>query len=178
MAEQTIVIHIQGFWRDQHKNDLKDSPGIFFVYEAKFNKTDQTVDLLHLIYIGDADNIRTGILNHESYPLWQKSLTPGNELCYAFAPVDSYYRERVKAAYILTHKPPANTNTNESFQYDKTTLVSTGSAALVDPVITVRRTTPVNPGPSKIRQRNGMVPVRSVQVFANNPTGRRYAFGE
>jgi hypothetical protein len=176
MAEQTIIIPIKGYWRDQHKRELAGSPGIFFVYEAHFDESQQTVDLLNLIYIGAAVNIRRRILEHEGYNYWKRYISPGNELCFAYASVDSKLRERVKAAYILSHKPAANPYVSEPFLYDKTTLVSTGQSALMNPVVTVYRNTLSQPETFAAHQRNDLIPVRAVHLINGRPE-RQFAFG-
>ncbi len=178
MAERTFIIHISGYWRDQHKTDIRKSSGIYFVYESHFSEIDQHVDLLKLIYIGEAENIRARILDHERYPSWLTCVSPGNELCYAYAPVDTFYRERVKAAFVHMHKPPANPVPDGPFLYDKTTLISTGRTALVNPVITMRKNTAAFPETAMFRQRLEMIPVRTVQVFNQIVPVRRYAVGE
>jgi hypothetical protein len=178
MAEQTYIIHISGYWRDLNKSEIRKSSGIYFVYESFFDERAQTIDLLRLLYVGEAENVRARIMDHESYVSWLSNLGPGKELCYAFAPVDFFHRERVKAAFVITHKPPANINPEAPFLYDKTTLVSTGRTALVNPVITVKKDAFIHPGAALFRQRNEMIPVRTVQDFNFNTGGRRYAMGE
>jgi hypothetical protein len=178
MAEQTIVVHINGYWRDQHKTNLPRHPGIFFVYEADYNKEDHTVDLLKLIYIGEADNVHARILNHELHAAWMKHAEPGHELCFAYANIDSYYRTRTKAAYIITHKPPANKNSQVEFHYDTTTLISTGKTALINPVVTARKNRPVAPDSERPNQRKEMIPVRAVQVCNSNMNDRCFAVGD
>jgi hypothetical protein len=178
MAEQTIVIHVNGFWRDQQREDLRESPGIFFVYEAAFNESGQTVDLLNLVFIGEADNIRKRILDDENRILWNSYIDPSNELVYAYAPVDACFRERVRDAYVITHKPRANQEDGIPFRYDKTTLVSYGKAALLNPVTTVRRSSPVLPDNMRHRLSHDTIPVRSVHVFSGKQADRRYAVGK
>ncbi|MEI7661266.1 MAG: GIY-YIG nuclease family protein [Bacteroidota bacterium] len=177
MAEQTFVLHISGYWRDQNRTGLTRAPGLFFVYESRFDEGNQTVDLLRLIYAGEADNVRDRIMDHEKYPAWQGYLAPGNELCYAFAPVEFYYRERVRAAFIINHKPPANAGFEGFFPFDKTTLVCTGRTALIDPVITVRKNTGVYPETAQLRQQNKMIPVKAVNILEHIIPSQRFAFG-
>jgi|GEM_PF-435037 len=178
MSEQTVIIHINGYWREQNKSEIKKSPGLFFVYETHVKEGDDSLDLLRLIYIGEADNICATIAEPDYHNAWQQHIRPGNELCYAFAQVDSYLRARVKAAYVLTHKPPANSEKKSSFAFDKTTLLSTGRTALINPVITVKKNTPVYSDTALQRLRNEMIPVRTARVFSFSMAARRYAMGE
>ena len=153
------------------------APGLFFVYESRFDQDNQTVDLLRLIFIGEAENTMNSMTDHANYPVWQGYLAPGNELCYAFTPVECYHRERVKAAFIINHKPPANTGFDGFFPFDKTTLVCTGRTALIDPVITVRKDTGVYPETAILRPQNKMIPVRAVNVLEHIIPSQRFAFG-
>jgi len=178
MAEQTIVIHINGYWRDQHKSSLPECSGLFFVYEASYNVTDQTADLLKLIYIGEAENIKARVFAPEYRLSWMTHLAPGHELCYACAGVDKPLRERAWAAYILTHKPPANTHVQGAFHYDTTTLVSTGKTALINPVVTARKNKSKSMEALVWAQHKEIIPVRAVQIYSDHPNERRLAMGE
>ncbi len=178
MSEQTVIIHINGYWREGNKSEIKKSPGLFFVYETHVKEGDYALDLLRLIYVGETENIRATIMDPDGYNTLQKHIKPGNELCYAFAQVDSFLRTRVKAAYVLTQKPPANSDMKDPFPYDKTILLSTGRTALINPVITVKKNTPVSSGFSMHRLHNEMIPVRTAQVFSFSTAARRYAMGE
>ena len=178
MAEQTIVIHINGYWRDQRQACLAEYSGIFFVYEASYNAADQTVDLLKLIYIGEAENIKAEVISPENRFSWMTYLAPGHELCYACAGVDQPVRERAWAAYILTHKPPANTRSQEVFHYDNTTLVSTGKTALINPVVTARKNKTKSMEALVWAQHKEVIPVRAVQIYSDHPNERRLAMGK
>ena len=167
MAEQTIIVHINGYWRDQPKSNLPGQAGVFFVYEADYHEEDQTVDLLKLLYIGEADNINSCIHNPEIHSSWMNYLMPGHELCYAYASIDSYYRTRTKAAYIITHKPPGNKNSQVEFHYDTTTLISTGKTALINTVVTARKNRPYAQDSERPSHRKEMIPVRAVQVCSS-----------
>ncbi len=178
MADQTIIIHINGYWRDQSKTDLTQSAGIYFVYESRFNKGDQTVDLMKLLYIGSSDNIREGIREHPEYASWIDLLAPGNELCYATAGCDRIYRERVRSAYIVSHHPVANAPLPDPFLFDKTTIISNGRTALINPVITVKKSAAAYSGSTMFRHLKEMIPVRTLQVFHPGGMERRFAVGE
>ena len=174
MAEQTIIIHIKGYWRNQDKLCLPVHAGLFFVYEANYNSTDNTVDLLKLIYIGEADNIKSQILHRERDSNWMEHVAAGHELCFACATIDNHYRERARAAYILTHNPPANSNSAEVFQFDTTTIVSNGNTALINPVITARKNKPAADEILLTANRKEMIPVRAVQVSTCNLNDRPF----
>lgn len=140
MPNLTFNININGYWRDKNKKGLPSHSGVYFVYEAQYVESNDTVSLLKLIYIGEAGNVNERILVHEKYALWQRYVNPGNELCFSTGYIESSNRCRVEAAYIFRHKPPANSSCKEAFSYDTTTVVSSGKTALLDHNFTVNRT--------------------------------------
>ena len=164
MAEATIIVHINGYWRESDISNILTHSGIFFVYESKYNPDENTVDLLNLIYIGEAMNIRERIRTHDKYLIWKNIISPGNELCFATGSVEDYFRERVKIAYVFGNNPAANNGHISQFPFDNTTLISTGKTALLKPTLTVKKNFPrYTEDPSVLFQRD-LVPVRSVQL--------------
>ena len=118
MAEKTIKIKFEGYWRDEKKSRVPAQSGVYCVYECRYNQTEDTVSLITLIYIGEADNVRERIANHEKYQDWLKHVRNGNELCFSFGPIISADRERTEAAMIFKHKPPENEEYMYSFPFD------------------------------------------------------------
>lgn len=140
MAAQKFNVNIQGYWRDKDKNSIPEHSGIYFVYEAKYNADTDKIILLQLIYIGESKNVRNRILNHEKNSEWLQYVHQSNELSFSTGYVQSINRERVEAAYIFNHKPPVNTEYVDLFQFDKTTVISTGKTALLNTKFTVDST--------------------------------------
>ncbi|MCK9204770.1 MAG: hypothetical protein M0P58_10120 [Bacteroidales bacterium] len=164
MPDQTIIVHVKGYWREKDRINLPESPGVFFVYEASFHSSDETVDLLQLIYIGSASNIRSRILQPEVTAWWKEFVSVDHELCFACAEMGNTNQERVKSAYNISQCPPAFCNTNQEFSFDTTTLVSTGKTALLPSVITVRKN--INPatGRNAHTLQGDIIPVRAVPL--------------
>lgn len=140
MAEQTYSIEFDGYWRDQNKAGIPAQSGIYCVYECTFNAQARTVALNKLIYIGEADDVRARLANHEKYDLWMKHVRPGNVLCFSFGGVGPQIRPRCEAAMIFKHKPPENTEYADSFPFDRTTMELSGHIELLAPTFTVNRT--------------------------------------
>jgi len=163
MAEATIIVHINGYWREEDTSIILTHPGVFFVYESKYNPDENTVDLLNLIYIGEAQNIRERIRTHEKFSLWKNFIKPDNELCFATGNVEEYFRERAKTAYIFGNNPIANNGRFTQFPFDTTTLISTGKTALLKPTLTIRKSFPRYSEDSWSMLQPDLVPVRSVQ---------------
>lgn len=140
MAIQTFNINIDGYWRDKNKAGILRHSGIYFVYEAKYNKEEDTVSLLSIIYIGESENVCSSIDTHEKYEIWKRHVNSGNELCFSTGYADANNRERLEAAYIMEHKPPVNTEYKISFPFDTTTVLSKGKTALLSTKFTVYKT--------------------------------------
>jgi excinuclease UvrABC nuclease subunit len=141
MSAKTIIIKFKGYWRDEIKSGVPAQSGVYCVYECKYHKNDDPpILLLKLIYIGEADNVRERIANHEKYQDWLKHVRFGNELCFSFGPVLSTDRERAEAAMIFKHKPPENEEYKYSFPFDQTTISLSGEIALLKIYFTVERT--------------------------------------
>jgi hypothetical protein len=164
MAEQTIIVNINGYWRDLNRLNILSTSGVFFVYEAAHNKNDNTVDLLKLIYIGASGNNLENALNYDDYMTWLNLIQPGHELCFSSASVDARSRERVMAAYIFYHKPKSNKEFCYQFPFDRTTVISTGKTALIQPVISLRPTLVDYFEPLTPVLRSEMIPVRAVHL--------------
>lgn len=131
MAEETIEIEMEGYWRDQSVSDSPSASGVYAVYAATYNSSINRVALHRLLYIGEAANVRERLLMHERYPHWKARLGLGEELCFSVGRVHSSCRERVEAAFIFEHKPPLNTSCTMQFNYDRTTVSLTGACALL-----------------------------------------------
>ncbi len=140
MAEKTISIEFGGYWRDENKGSVPAQSGIYCVYECTHNVKEKTVSIHKLIYIGEADNVRSRIDGHKKRPDWLKHVRRGNELCFSFGGVTGTDRERGEAAMIFKHKPPENTEYVDSFPFDKTTMSLSGKTALLATTFTVTRT--------------------------------------
>lgn len=135
---QTFNVNIEGYWRDKNKKGIPSYSGIFFVYNCKYNTEVDTVTLILIIYIGEADNINDRIDKHERYDQWKSFLRDGDELCFSAAYISVANRTRVKAAFINKIKPLANKDYKDEFPFEETTIQSTGKTKLLDTIFTVK----------------------------------------
>ncbi|MCX6770300.1 MAG: GIY-YIG nuclease family protein [Candidatus Micrarchaeota archaeon] len=141
--EKTISIEFDGYWMEVNKGGIHEYSGVYCVYECTFDSSKKTVTLNKLLYIGetaDAGGVRGRIANHEKLDEWNRYVRAGNTLCYSSAPVGDTDRERVEAALIFKHQPPVNSEHKDSFDYDATTINTTGENALLTSSFTVRKT--------------------------------------
>ena len=140
MAEKTIAIEFDGYWRDENKGGIPARSGVYVVYECTHNVKEKTVSLRKLIYIGEAEDVRSRVANHEKYRAWLEHVSRQNELCFSFGGVVSTDRARAEAALIFRHKPPENDEYVNAFPFDRTTMSLSGKTALLDTFFTVNRT--------------------------------------
>lgn len=130
MVEEKFVITINGCWKDDNLNkNMPEYSGIFFVFEAK--PTADGLVPLRLIYVGEAENVRKGVLNFVRKFEEMKYLRHGNTLCYHAAEVQGNARERVQAAFVYTHKPPANDRYKYLFPFAPTHIKSKGKTGFL-----------------------------------------------
>ena len=139
MAVETIFITFDGYWRTHAIGGVPAQSGVYVVYDGKHNPNN-TVDLRRVLYIGEADDVRGRIPNHERWADWRRALAAGGEVTFAFGPISAPKRMRTEAALIFEHKPPLNVEYKYSFSFDDTMVVLDGRASLLKPYFTVRRT--------------------------------------
>ena len=134
-----IELNFRGYWMEVNKNGIPDASGIYCVYACTYNAITDKVSIRELIYVGESDNIWNRISNHERLADWKKRLRSNETLCYSFAGVSENDRVRAEAAVIFHHKPPCNTEYRNSFQFDTTTVTTSGRNAMLDSGYTVSR---------------------------------------
>ena len=94
----------------------------------------------NLVYIGQAEDVRKRITDeHEGRECWEGKLKTGEVLCFSFAPAGKADRERAEAALVYKMKPICNVQGKDSFNYDKTTIKSTGRCKYIPEEFTVER---------------------------------------
>ena len=135
MAVKTYNLNFDGYvW----KENLPESAGIYLTYTVKLNPETQQYELDELKYIGESKNIKTRQeqhINDGDYPKNKK-------LAFAYALMSDTEdsRKRCEAALIYRVQPEWNTLNKNSFDYDKTTVKSTGKHYGVPDEFTVERT--------------------------------------
>lgn len=137
---KTISLEFEGYWREINKGGVPAQSGIYCVYACTYNQSEDTVTLRELVYIGESENVRDRLTNHERLPDWKKRLKAGETLCYSVATVSRSDRNRAEAAVIFHHKPPCNTEYKYSFPFETTTIQTSGRNNMLDSSFTVYRT--------------------------------------
>jgi len=129
-------LNYEGYWREENFNSVPTSSGLYTFMECTHNKTNNTVSLLKILYIGKADDLRSRITGHEKLDEMRKSIRTGNELCVNIAAVNQDI-DRIENAQIFHHKPPFNQNLKDSFNYDTTAILNCGNYSLLNQSFTV-----------------------------------------
>jgi len=140
MAAQTYAVEFDGYWREPNKSGVPAQSGIYCVYVCTHDKEAGTVSLRKLIYIGESEDVRTRLSDHEKQQDWEMQLKSDEQLCYSFGAVQEISRVRCEAAMIFEHKPPENTECVNDFPFDQTTMDLSGKTALLHTSFTVYRT--------------------------------------
>ena len=105
--------------------------GIFFVYECRYNQDADTVSLIKLLYVGEAENLRDRINSHPLYATWKSSIKDENEICFATAYVDPKKRTLAKACFIYDLKPVMNSDYKQYFPFEETSVTAVGKTRLL-----------------------------------------------
>lgn len=59
------ILNFEGYWRDCNKGGLPTYKGVYLVYRCNYNVQNDTVNLIEIIYIGQAENIHDRHIRHE-----------------------------------------------------------------------------------------------------------------
>ena len=111
MANETIKSYsliFNGYWREIDKKGIPSKSGIYLVYRCVYNVKSNTVGLKDIIYIGQAENVRERIVNHDRLTDFMSQLQQGEELCYSVAEVSKSDLDVVENALIFAQKPILN----------------------------------------------------------------------
>lgn len=121
-----IVLNFEGYWRDCNKGGLPSFSGIYMVYRCQYDAQNDTVFLLEIIYIGQAENIHERHINHEKHELFKSKLQVGEELCYSCANVENDIN-LVENALVFVQKPMLNDQGKEHYNYGKAHIIANGA---------------------------------------------------
>lgn len=135
MAAKTYNLNFTGYnW----ENDLPEEAGIYLTYTVKYNEETKGYNIDELKYIGESNNIKSRQTQHFTDGDYPKDV----KLAYAYVLLSGGEdnRKRCEAAMIYHVKPDWNTANTKSFDYDTTTVKSTGKHYGVPADITVSKT--------------------------------------
>lgn len=122
-------LNFRGYWREVNKNGVPSKSGVYLVYRCVYYKTNKTVGLKEIIYIGQAENVHNRIANHDRLDDFKAQLQEGEELCYSFAEVSESDLDIVENALIFAQKPILNDRLKDTFNYGAVTVKVDGRCA-------------------------------------------------
>lgn len=135
MKTNTLIKHyiqeFKGYWRYQNRGSITSDSGVYCVYAGSYNSIEDTVSLRKLLYIGQSENIRERISNHEKEAEWKRYLYSGEELIFSCTKLLISELDRFEAAMIYKHKPPINTEYVYNFPFPTTEVTTQGHNILL-----------------------------------------------
>ena len=136
---KTIELTFHSFCRDEKKDVIPKTSGIYCVYVCEYSKSRRNLELVSLIYIGEAENLHDQIVGQDMLDEWKSHLTENQTLCYSFAEVDLTDMERAEAALIYKVRPEMNGELKgDRFGFEDTEIKTSGYNAYLPKKFTVR----------------------------------------
>lgn len=130
MTKEYNII-FKGYWRNENQENIPEVSGIYLVYKCIYNSETKTVKLNELMYIGQAENIRTRIVNHEKIKAFLAECKTGETLCYSIAEVKKEDLDIVENALIFAQQPNLNDVGKENYNHDAAEFRIEGKCSLM-----------------------------------------------
>lgn len=124
----SFILNFEGYWRDCNKNGLPTYSGIYMVYRCQYNEQKDSVSLIEIIYIGQADNICDRHKNHEKYDLFKSQLLVGEELCFSCVEVKNNL-DLIENALIFAQQPILNEQGKNAYNYERAHFLIKGACS-------------------------------------------------
>jgi excinuclease UvrABC nuclease subunit len=137
MTKQNYEIKFDGYWKESKELCVPNISGIYCVYSCVLCSDKNKVSLKKIIYIGESENVKSRISNHEKQPKWEGCIEVNEVLCYSVAVVPSDCRIRCEAALINEHTPPENTEYTYNFPFDTTIIKLIGDTKFLKKKFTI-----------------------------------------
>jgi hypothetical protein len=143
MSAKSYFLNFEGYWRESEILTIPNYSGVYCVYTCRHQSERNLVSIRSLVYIRGAEDVGASIANAENLSVWRKHLREGEELCFSLAPVEPSELARVEAGLIFHHKPPQDSEYQDSFPFEPTTVINTsGRNYQLDGLCVVRKTLP------------------------------------
>lgn len=119
-----------GYWLEDNKSDIPEFSGVYIIYRCSYVPHNDTVDLIEILYIGQADNLRGRISQH-SIKEFQVAIRPGETLCYACAPIDDNNLDLVENGLVFVEQPPFNVRLKDNYSHEDAEFIIGGNCGLL-----------------------------------------------
>lgn len=124
-------INFKGYWRDENKNGIPTTSGIYIVYHCTYIPETDTVRLNNIIYIGQAENLNERIRTHDKRADFIRECRGTENLCYSVAEVSAAELDMVENALIYAQKPSLNERFKDMYRYSQAEFHLEGRCALM-----------------------------------------------
>ena len=143
MSQRLFYLNFEGYWRESELAVIPKSSGVYCVYTCRHDPQRNLVNIRSLIYIKGAEDVAASIAQSENLSKWRKHLREGEQLCFSVATVEPSDLTRVEAGLIFHHKPPQESEYQDSFPFEPTTIINTsGRNHQLDELSVVHKTLP------------------------------------
>lgn len=122
MATIETTLDWDGVWEieeDDIPTNIPDEEGIYMILCGKKSSDSDKWDpsTYELLYIGEADEVRTRIRGHEKWPCWKRNCTNHILLKVAKCKLGTSNRQKVECCLIYKTKPICNDECKEEFPH-------------------------------------------------------------
>lgn len=128
---RNIDLNFEGYYLLSETSEMPKYRGIYIFYRCVYDPRENNVNLLEILYIGQAKNVNKRINNHNKFPECEEKLRYGETICFSCANVSAIDIDRAENALVYTQKPPLNEDLKDHFHYSDTTLNIEGRADLI-----------------------------------------------
>ena len=128
MKQYNVIF--DGYWREVNKKYIPEFSGVYIIYRCSYVSPQNVVDLIDVLYIGQADNLRRRLSQHNETE-FHTALKTGETLCYACAPVDKEEMNQVENGLVFAEKPPYNDKLKNEYSYDDAEFHLEGTCSLL-----------------------------------------------
>jgi|GEM_PF-1479353 len=127
MAAINVTLDWDGVWEIKENSipsDVPDGEGIYMIVCGKQSSEPNKWDTssYNLLYIGEADKVRTRIIGHEKWSCWKDNCTNHLLLKVAKCELGTLKRQKVECCLIYKTKPICNDECKDSFPYEDDTI--------------------------------------------------------
>jgi len=132
MAEISATLNWEGVWEikeDHIPSTIPDEEGIYMVICGKRSDESNNWDTssYELLYIGEAEEVRSRIAEHEYWPLWKENCEKHILLKVAKCELGTTKRQKVECCLIYKYKPTCNDECKDNFPHKNDTIQITNT---------------------------------------------------
>lgn len=111
-------LSFKGYWRAEKRDYIPHITGIYLVYRCTYVRSNDSVALSELVYIGQSEDVNRRIQEHCVDPEFVGALHEGETLCFSIAEVNHFDLDIVENALIYAQKPRLNTEGVNHYSYE------------------------------------------------------------